>query len=182
MPDTRPCMTSEFFPAHPYVMPHIQGAVVDFGCGGLRITQTAIGVDYERHYDNPETDKWAMPTDATITCGWERFVEFCEEVGARFDVVFSSHLLEDFEDAYGILARWVGIVRPGGKVVLVLPIEQEFHRQDPEHANEHHKQDWAGAEDFLAGMPLELAQRLEVLEARDGIGRWSFLVVLKRLT
>jgi len=174
-------MKSEFFAAHKFVMPHLKGTVVDFGCGELRVTQTAIGVDFARHYNLPPTARFAVKTDATITCGWERFVEFCEEVGTRFDTIFSSHLLEDYEDAYDVLERWLGLLRVGGNIVLVLPIEQEYRRKEANWLNEAHRQDWAGAQDFVDKMPKQLAQRVEVLEMRDGVGEWSFVIVLRRL-
>ena len=176
----RACATSELYGAFMHVLKHLAGTVVDFGCGQVRVIPTAIGVDFETHYNMPSTHKYAYRTDATITCGWERFVDFCEQVGARFDVVFSSHLLEDYDDAYGVLERWLGIVRVGGKIVLVLPVEDEYRRKTRDELNEAHKQNWRGSADFVNRMPPELAQRVDVVEALDGIGEWSFVVVLMR--
>jgi predicted SAM-dependent methyltransferase len=171
---------SELFAALEIVRPYLKGAVVDIGCGQVRVTPGAVGVDFKRHYDKTDADDFAPETDAHFPCGWERFVAFCEAAGAVFDTVFSSHLLEDYEEAYDVLERWLGIVRVGGNVVLVLPIEHIYRTQAPLHPNEAHEQDWLGAEDFLAKMPVHLAQRLIVLHQQDGIGRHSFVIVLRR--
>lgn len=37
------------------------------------------------------------------------------------DTLYSSHLLEDFEDWHPILREWVRVIRPGGFLVILVP-------------------------------------------------------------
>lgn len=37
------------------------------------------------------------------------------------DFVYSSHLLEDFEDWTPVLQEWVRVLKPGGKLIILIP-------------------------------------------------------------
>ncbi|GGL15744.1 hypothetical protein GCM10014719_17290 [Planomonospora parontospora subsp. antibiotica] len=41
------------------------------------------------------------------------------QAGTSFDVVLSRHLLWTLPDPEGALRRWIGLLRPGGRLVLV---------------------------------------------------------------
>ncbi|WP_405148572.1 class I SAM-dependent methyltransferase [Sphaerisporangium sp. NBC_01403] len=41
------------------------------------------------------------------------------EAGASFDVILSRHLLWTLPDPEGALRRWAGLLRPGGRLVLI---------------------------------------------------------------
>ncbi|WP_326822183.1 class I SAM-dependent methyltransferase [Streptosporangium sp. NBC_01756] len=41
------------------------------------------------------------------------------EIGASFDVILSRHLLWTLPDPEAALSRWIGLLRPGGRLVLI---------------------------------------------------------------
>lgn len=43
------------------------------------------------------------------------------------DVLYSSHLLEDFEKWEPVLREWVRVVRPGGKVIILVPDKERWN-------------------------------------------------------
>jgi ubiquinone/menaquinone biosynthesis C-methylase UbiE len=44
------------------------------------------------------------------------------------DFVFSSHLLEDFFDVGAVLAEWLRVLKPGGRLIIFCPDEQIYRR------------------------------------------------------
>ena len=55
--------------------------------------------------------------------GAEKLVWFRDSV---LDYVYSSHLLEDFDDTKGVLAEWLRVLKPGGRLVVFCPDEQVY--------------------------------------------------------
>jgi predicted SAM-dependent methyltransferase len=61
---------------------------------------------------------------------------------AVLDFVYSSHLLEDFEDTRAVLLEWLRVLRPEGRLVIFCPDEQVYRehcRRTGQPYNEHHK-------------------------------------------
>jgi ubiquinone/menaquinone biosynthesis C-methylase UbiE len=54
------------------------------------------------------------------------------------DYVFSSHLLEDFEDIETVLREWLRVLKVGGHLILFCPDEKIFRGQGFGY-NPHHK-------------------------------------------
>lgn len=161
------------------IAPWLKGVVVDLGCGRNKVAPHAIGVDLSRHYGGKARAR-KVRTIADIPSGWEAFYAFCSEHQARFDTLFSSHLLENYPSPYDILLRWLRLVRIDGRLILLLPIEQKYRKVSRGKSNRSHKSEWTGATDFIERMPEELAERLTTLYAQDEIGKWSFMVVFQR--
>lgn len=170
---------SEIAPVRSEVIPWLQGVVVDLGCGRDKVVPHAIGVDFPVHYDG-KGGGVKLATAADIPSGWEKFHAFCVEHKATFDTVLSSHLLEDYARPYDILLRWLELVRVGGRLILVLPIEQKYREIAGPQTNAAHKSEWAGAGDFIGRLPKHLAERLSVLRAWEKIHKYSFMVVFQR--
>ncbi len=168
---------SETRHVRPYVLKYCQGRGVDLGCGDEKITPEAIGVDYAIGYglaDHPETV-------ADVTCGWEEHL--ASVPAGSLDYVYSSHLLEDYEDIEPVLRAWVEAVKPGGYLILYLPMEELFKQHceaTGQTYNKHHHQNWQSAEDFLAQLPSWFSEQMECVEASGVIGVYSFYVVLKK--
>lgn len=45
---------------------------------------------------------------------------------ASLDFVYSSHLLEDFPDWEPVLKEWVRVIKPGGKLVVLIPDRERW--------------------------------------------------------
>lgn len=106
------------------VMQHIKGEILDYGCGGDKITIDTTGVDGR-----------SLPGVNIVIPDLEQpsaaFVEHCLE---RFDTVYSSHFLEHVLDPYLMVSSWYQFLKPMGKLVLYLPDGRYYSNQNnPEH-------------------------------------------------
>jgi SAM-dependent methyltransferase len=100
----------------PHVEPH--HSVLDFGCGGGFILSRLscarkFGVEV-----NPEACDQAVRNGLTVFGG------LGEMNGASVDVVISNHALEHVPDPLGELRRIRQVLKPGGRLVLVTPLER----------------------------------------------------------
>jgi len=98
--------------------PWCQGNGIDLGFGGDPIHETAIRVDLQQPYATG-----IHPTQLAGDAA--RLHWFADGV---LDFVYSSHLLEDFEDTAGILREWLRVLKPGGHLVILCPDEQRYRR------------------------------------------------------
>ena len=113
--------------------PFCQGYGLDLGFGGDPITTGAIRVDAPLPYATTGSMSIQLGGDAT------RLHWFRDGV---LDYIYSSHLLEDFEDTGSVLREWLRVLKPGGRLVLFCPDEQVYRkhcRETGQIYNEHHK-------------------------------------------
>jgi SAM-dependent methyltransferase len=93
------------------------GEGIDIGCGDDPVTPDCL------HWDLPQGDAEELPGVPP----------------ERFDWVYSSHCLEHLANPGGALARWWEVLRPGGRMLLVVPDEDLYEqgfwpsRFNPEH-------------------------------------------------
>lgn len=95
------------------------GSGIDIGFGGDPITPTAIRMDLP----SPYTAVGRVPLQLGGDCRdlyWLR--------DGVLDYVYSSHVLEDFPETetLPILKEWSRVLRPGGRLVLLLPDQQRY--------------------------------------------------------
>ncbi len=112
--------------------PWLQGRIADLGHGGHKIAAHAVGVDYFRH-------------DERDWVGDVRDLWFFDD--GRFDAVYSSHCLEDLWHPHQALAEWTRVLKPGGNLVLYLPLRDFYPNVGTPGANPGHKDDY-GPEDI----------------------------------
>jgi len=99
------------------VLPHLKGYGVDLGYGGDSISPTAIAIDLHRPYTKTGNDPQHLAGDC------RRLHWFADGV---LDYVYSSHLMEDFEDLPAVLTEWLRVIKPGGILALCLPDEKKY--------------------------------------------------------
>lgn len=94
------------------------GSGIDIGCGDDPVTQDCV------RWDRADGD--AQSLEGVLD--------------ASFDWVYSSHCLEHLVDPEAALARWWEIVRPGGKMLVVVP-DEDLYEQGvwPSRFNHDHK-------------------------------------------
>lgn len=97
--------------------PYCAGYGIDAGFGGDPIVDHAIRIDRPRPYTDVGSASVQLGGNAT-RLEWFR--------DGTLDFVYSSHLLEDFEDTESVLREWLRVLRPGGRLILFCPDEQEF--------------------------------------------------------
>jgi len=115
------------------VLPYCNGYGADVGFGGDKIKKDAVGIDLAVPYTRTGKDK------VDIVCDLSK--EKIPVPDNTYDYVYSSHLIEDFEDTAGIIREFVRILKPSGNLVLVFPDQFEYEvycRDKKQLPNPHH--------------------------------------------
>lgn len=130
--------------------PYCVGYGVDLGFGGDPIAPHAIRVDMPQPY--------TQLGDQPVQLGGfaERLEWFRDET---LDFVYSSHLLEDYDDTEAVLREWLRVLKPGGRLIIYCPDEQRFRahcQATGQPYNPHHKH-----ADFSLAFVKRILQRLD---------------------
>lgn len=97
--------------------PFCLGDGLDLGFGGDPITPAAVRMDMPNQYGTVGQFPAQLRGDAT-QLRWFR--------DGVIDYIFSSHLLEDFQDTESVLREWLRVLRPGGRLIIFCPDEQRY--------------------------------------------------------
>ena len=149
-----------------------QGDGMDIGYGGDPIVPHAICMDLPQGYAHYKNHVQHLHGDAR-DLHWFR--------SNSLDWIYSSHVLEDFEDTKAVLEEWLKVVKSGGNLVLYLPDEQTYRaycRSQGRPPNIHHIH-----EDFSLHYVKEcLVHRtdVEIIHERFPVGIYSFELVLRK--
>lgn len=108
---------SETAKARPRLAPYCVGYGLDLGFGGDPIAPHAVRVDMPQPYTNVGAYPVQLGGQA------ENLRWFRDGV---LDFVYSSHLLEDYEDVEAVLREWLRVLRPGGRLIIYCPDEQRY--------------------------------------------------------
>jgi predicted SAM-dependent methyltransferase len=97
-----------------------------------------------------------------------------------FDYVYSSHLLEDFENTEEVLIEWVRILKKDGYLILNLPDQKRYIEccnKNNAKTNPNHKIDmnFSYLDSIAKKLNLELIKHIPVH------GEYSFLTVYKKI-
>jgi predicted SAM-dependent methyltransferase len=150
------------------VLPYIEGIGVDLGYGGDSITRQTINVDLPEPYARLGDDPLHIGADC------RKLPWFAD---SSLDYVYSSHLLEDFEDIPAVLAEWTRVIKAGGRLILCMPNEQLYQdhcKSIDEDPNEHHTH-----EDMSLDYMLPLLDGWNILLAEQ-LKPYSFVIVAER--
>ena len=149
-----------------------QGDGMDVGFGGDPIVPHAICLDLPHAYARYENCAQHLRGDAQ-DLRWFR--------DGSLDWIYSSHVLEDFEDTRSVLDEWLRVLRPGGYLVLYLPDEQTYRshcRRRGKTPNIHHVHEHFGP-NYVKEC---LAHRMDlaIIHERFPSGIYSFELVLRK--
>lgn len=97
--------------------PYCIGDGLDLGFGGDPINPAAVRLDMPNQYGTVGEFPAQLRGDAT------QLVWFRDGV---LDYIFSSHLLEDFQDTQSALREWLRVLKPGGRLIVFCPDEQRY--------------------------------------------------------
>lgn len=116
-----PAMPSETSKCRARLAPWCTGYGIDLGFGGDPITPAAVRMDLPRPYADYLGDTFPVQLGGDVTdLRWFR--------DGVLDYVYSSHVLEDFQDVDAVLREWLRILRPGGRLIIYCPDEQRYRR------------------------------------------------------
>lgn len=110
---------SETSKCRPRLLKYCVGYGIDVGFGGDPISEHTIRVDQQKPYAATSSYPVQLGGDAA------RLPWFAD---SSLDFVYSSHLLEDFENTERVLREWWRVLKPGGMMILFCPDEQIYRR------------------------------------------------------
>lgn len=162
------------------ILPFCQGYGLDIGFGGDPITPAAVRMDLETPYANTGD----YPVQLGGDCRNLKWI-----ATDSLDYVYSSHVLEDFDrlETEPVLREWLRVIKPGGRVILLLPDQQRYIESckrrgemsaDGVIGNPHHS-----IAEFSIDYVMEVANRIGSVTKEhsiDLLGEYSFLLVLKK--
>jgi SAM-dependent methyltransferase len=106
------------------VIAYCQGHGCDIGFGGDKIKkEDCHGIDYAQPYTSTGSDAVDIAVDVIN--------EPIPVADNTYDYVYTSHLIEDFEDTGAGLREFIRILKPGGNLILVFPDQRKYE----EHCN-----------------------------------------------
>lgn len=173
---------------HDRIAMYVSGHGIDLGCGcwKLKVAKTqqnsCLGVD--GGYSDVSCKEADLIADVA------RLSMFTDE---SFDYVYSSHTLEDMHYPEAVLAEWWRLVKPGGNLILYLPltkkIAKEMGREDWENfypnkgekgANAWHQNDFHPQQirDFIRNIGYAETLADEIRGDKD---EYSFLQIYRKL-
>lgn len=172
---------------HDRIAPFVYGHGVDLGCGCWKLkvekspNHSCIGVDMGLSQQACK--------EADMICDVST-LPFKDET---FDYAYSSHTLEDMHYSDAVLTEWWRIIKPGGRLILYLPltrsVAKELGREDWENFYPNKGEEGANvyhAKDFYPQEILDAIAKIghaEVLadEIRGEKDEYSFLQVYRKL-
>ena len=130
--------------------------IYDLGCSTFKTIDRAIGVDIE----NKEGVDLVASAD---------FLPTVENYSV--DVILASHILEHMADIDKTLKEWYRILKPGGRIIFILPDDETIDTLNPMlsggcHLQTFTRQQFAGVIERFAG--LEMTELVTVMKI------WSF--------
>lgn len=117
------------------VLAYCTGYGCDIGFGGDKIKkENCAGIDYAKPYAYAGKDKVDIACDVMN--------EPIPVKDNTYDYVYSSHLIEDFEDTLKGVKEFIRILKNGGNLILVFPDQKKYEehcRQTGQPVNIYHK-------------------------------------------
>jgi len=153
--------------------PFCRGDGIDIGYGGDPIVRNAICMDMPSPYALYRSHPQHLHGDAR-NLHWFR--------DGVLDFVYSSHVLEDFEDTAAVLNEWLRLLKSGGHLVLFLPDEQTYRthcKKTGQFQNPHHIHENFGL-GYLKKC-LAIRDDVEIIHEQFPVAIYSFELVLKKL-
>lgn len=121
---------------------YCRGLGIDIGAGDDPITPEAIRIELpEEEHEKYTGSKLPSGTHLTVQDHRLPFLDGC------LDYVYSSHLLEDFADWNPVLLEWWRVLKPGGRLVIILPDLELWalavaNGQPPNDRHQHEAKEW----------------------------------------
>lgn len=138
--------------------PHCAGVTVDLASQGDPVVPWAISFDLpEAEYLRYSGGR--QPPNPIPLRGHADQLPFVE---GSIDTLYSSHLLEDYFDWTPILREWVRVVRPGGKLVILVPDKKLWNeaiaRGQPPNCQHRHESHPGELTTYAAALGLEVLE------------------------
>jgi ubiquinone/menaquinone biosynthesis C-methylase UbiE len=103
------------------VLDYCVGEGCDIGFGGDKIKKEhCAGIDFAQPYAHTGKEKVDVECDV--------IKDEIPVPNNTYDFVYTSHLIEDFEDTAKGLRKFIRILKPGGNLILVFPDQPKYEQ------------------------------------------------------
>lgn len=156
------------------VLPYCTGYGCDVGFGGDKIKKDAVGIDLPSPYASVGSD----PID--IACNV--ITDPIPVEDSSFDYVYTSHLIEDFEDTLKGLNEFIRILKSGGNLILVFPDQQVYEwycKRTGQPLNAYHKHADMGLAYMKKILERANVKRFEILKEMDRVVDYNVVLVTR---
>jgi SAM-dependent methyltransferase len=152
------------------VLPYCVGQGLDVGCA--KTTPEAIGVDLVPKGELGRFGSQVLrPSAADVCASGDAMPVFAD---GSMDYVVARHNLEHYTDVVKTLREWWRVLKPGGRLVVVLPDDEALDTitLDPTHKHAFTRQSFRHLLEAIGGWEIE---RLDICRPK-----WSFLCVARK--
>lgn len=105
------------------VLPPVPARVADLGCGTGSVLTMLAGEGYDVDGVDLSGDMLAVAEAKVAEAGLRARLRQGDAafppLDSSYDVVFARHVLWALPDQEAVVGRWIGLLRPGGRLVLV---------------------------------------------------------------
>jgi GT2 family glycosyltransferase len=98
--------------------PHLDGKVLDLGCGGKKIDPRVIGVDIRPNGDYGVGYNALIPSGGEVACDVVELKPFADK---SVDAILAKHLFEHLINPVKALKEWGRVLKDGGRLVIIVP-------------------------------------------------------------
>jgi len=104
------------------VLDYCVGEGCDVGFGGDKIKKEhCAGIDFVQPYAHTGKEK--------VDIGCDVIKDEIPVPDNTYDYVYTSHLIEDFQDTAAGLMKFIRILKSGGNLILVFPDQQKYEKR-----------------------------------------------------
>lgn len=161
--------------AHPErlaVLPHVRGICVEIGCGYRKTLPGIVGIDMVPGGQPGTVGNVSQRTSqADIAALGDKLPLPAKSV----DTLLARHNLEHYIDLVGVLQEWHRVLKPWGRMVVIVPDEEHYPGStvglDPTHYH---------AFSRVALSRLVELTGFRVVETKTVVSQWSFMLVADR--
>jgi ubiquinone/menaquinone biosynthesis C-methylase UbiE len=156
------------------VIGYCTGYGCDIGFGGDKITRGSIGIDFASPYAHTGKDKVDIACDVIN-----------DEIPLpdnTFDYVYTSHLIEDFENTKQGLEKFIRVLKNEGLLILVFPDQKmyELHcKRTGQPLNAYHKHADMGLHYMLHTMEQMESMNFQIIFKSDREIDYNVILVAK---
>lgn len=155
-------------------MPFCVGYGCDVGCGGDKIKKDAVGIDLPSPYTSVGSDTIDVAADVI-----NHPIPFADNT---FDYVYSSHLIEDYDDTVKALNEFTRVLKSVGNLVLVFPdqhVYEKICRRRGQPLNQYHKHADMGLAYMKRALGKASIKDYEVLKEMNRVIDYNVVLVVR---
>lgn len=140
--------------------PHLDGKVLDLGCGGKKVDPRVIGVDIRPKGVLGVGYNSIIPSGGEVACDVVELKPFSDK---SVDAILAKHLFEHLINPVKALKEWGRVLKDGGRLVIIVPDWRfcEAISCDPSHTAAYTPESLSSLIEAVGGFKITRTQNVE---------------------